>query len=396
MFSQYEADIIEKGIELSWITWGKMRNESLTLGDISFLKADTGKGFERIFSVNIKEKDRDFRIQQMISYIKAGIMPDSILITPNTQPPNLADILSQRGFSIDTTGSGMMMKIDDYVSQVTDTNNIEIIEVHSKEQLETWLNIVNTALIGSELVTLEQFTDILELENTYLYLGILNGKAVTSCMTITDGDTSVLELVATLEEHRRNGVATAAIDKALIDLGKRGIKTISLRAETSGINIYKRLGFTECFIRAVATCDWKKIYKEACPCQLEDYKIAEAKRIFDQSSDVQSFVNEMNSKHVIGRRVWYEPQEKAIYIEKMYACDCGGGCPSNKTLIGERCHCQYINHVSKAIPLSYCKCSAVFFEPMFTPLFGENILIEPVETVISGAESCIFRVKLDV
>ena len=53
MFSQYEADIIEKGIELSWTTWGKMQGETLTLSDISYLKSDTGKGFERIFSIKL-------------------------------------------------------------------------------------------------------------------------------------------------------------------------------------------------------------------------------------------------------------------------------------------------------------------------------------------------------
>lgn len=396
MFSKYEADIIEKGIELSWTTWSKMRDESLTLGDISYLKATTDRGFERIFSVKINEKDMDFRIQQMISYIKAGIMPDSILITPNTQPPNLAELLSQKGFSIDDPGSCMMMRIDDYVSQTTFSNNIEVINVLNKEQLRTWLDIVNVALFDCELVTIEQFNDILNLDNTYFYLGILEGKAVTSCMTILDGDTSVLELVATLKEYRRKGIATVTIDKALIDLRKRDIKTISLRAETSGINVYRRIGFKECFLRTVATCDWDKVYKEACPYRIEDYKVEKAKMIFDQSSDIQSFVKKMNNESVIGKRIWYEQQEKAIYIEKMYACDCGGGCLSNKTIIGQRCHCEYINHLNKSIPLSYCKCSAAFFEPIFTPLFGENILIEPVKTVLSGSDKCIFKIKLDV
>jgi hypothetical protein len=31
-------------------------------------------------------KNQDFHIQQMISLIKAGIMPDSIFIMPNTKP----------------------------------------------------------------------------------------------------------------------------------------------------------------------------------------------------------------------------------------------------------------------------------------------------------------------
>ena len=241
----------------------------------------------------------------MISYIKAGIMPDSMLITPNTKPTNLAELLSQKGFSIDTSGS---------------------------------------------------------------------------CM----------------KEYRRKGVATITIDKALLDLRKKDVKTISLRAETDGFNVYKRMGFKECFLRTVATCDWNKIYIKACPCHIENDRIEKAKIIFNQSSDIQSFINEMNNNRVIGKRIWYEPQEKSVYIKKMNACDCSGGCPSNKTIIGQKCHCVYVNHLNKSIPLSYCKCAATFFKPIFTPLFGENILIEPVRTVLSGAEECIFMIKLDV
>lgn len=253
MFSQYETDIIEKGIYLSWTTWGKMRDETLTLGDISYLKSDTDRGFERIFSVKLNNEDADFRIQQMISSIKARIMPCSLLITPNTEPANLAELLSQKGFSIDTPGPCMMMKVDDYVSKTTYSNNVDVIYVNDKEQLRVWLDIVNVALFGCELVTIEQFNDILNLENTYFYLGLLDGKAITACMTITQGDTSVLEMVATLKEYRCKGVATMTIDKALIDLRKNKVKTISLRAETDGINVYKRLGFKECFERIVAT-----------------------------------------------------------------------------------------------------------------------------------------------
>lgn len=259
MFLHYEAEIIEKGIELSWTTWSRMRGHTLVLGDISYLKSNTDKGFERIFSVKLNDENIDFRIQQMISYIRAKIFPDSILITPNTQPDNLTELLSQKGFSIDTSGSCMLMQIDDYVGQNTYSNHIKVMNVSTEEHLRTWLGIVNAALFGCELVTLEQFTDILNLENTYFYLGMLNEKAVTACMTILHEDTSVLEMVATLEEYRRKGVATATIDQALLDLRQKGVKTISLRAEPDGIQVYKRLGFKECFVRTVISYNWKEI-----------------------------------------------------------------------------------------------------------------------------------------
>jgi len=393
MLSQYEIDIIVKGIEISWTTWGKMAGEKLVIGDISYLKSETEKGFERIFDINIEE-NQNYRIQQMIAFIKAGILPDSMLITPRTKPENLHEILSEKGFIINDSDPCMMMYIDEYKPNIPENHELIIKKVTEKSGLPDWLNIINKALFEGELVSAEQFYDVLKLENTQFYIGIVNNKAVTACMTITEGDTSVLEMVATLKEYRKNGYAAALIDTAIKDLSQNGIKTISLRAEADGVNVYKHLGFKECFNRIVAGCDWKNVHKKACPCKIEDNKIQKAKQLFEKSSSIKDFILEMEKQRVIGRNISYNPDDNAIYITKMYACDCDGGYPSSNTVIGQRCHCEYVNHLDKSIPISYCKCAATFFEPMFTPLFGENIEISAIQTVLSGGESCIFKIKL--
>ena len=249
MASQYEADIIEKGIVLSWSTWGKMRGETLTLGDISYLRSDTAGGFERIFSVRLDGEDANSRVQQMIASVRAGNLPDSILITQNTKPD---------GFVIDTSGLCMKMCLDDYVSRFPRGSRIEVSRVCDAEQLRTWLDLVTEALFGRGLVTQEQVNDLFGLESTRFYLGLLEGEAVTACMTITQGDTSVLEMVATLENSRRKGTAAAAIARALTDLRSNGVKTISPRAENGGINVYRRRGFRDCFVRTVASYDWER------------------------------------------------------------------------------------------------------------------------------------------
>ncbi len=85
------------------------------------------------------------------------------------------------------------------------------------------------------MATIEQFDDVLCLDNTYFYLGSVDDKPACACMTITEGDTSVLEMVCTLKDYRRRGFASKIIDKALVDLKHKRIKTISLRAEADGI-----------------------------------------------------------------------------------------------------------------------------------------------------------------
>ena len=253
--TQYEADTIVKSIEISWATWGKMRDESLVLGDVSYVKAKNGRGFERIFSVSIKE-EQEAGIQQMIPDIKAGLMPDSMLITPNTKPTDLAEILLYKGFAIDDSAPCMMMNLDDYDEMKTECGDFIIAPV-TNMNLPDWLNIINAALFDGEMITLEQISDVWVLENTYLYLGLIRDKPVTTCMTILDGETSVLDMVGTLKDYRRRGLASTLIDRALTDLRRKGVKSVSLRAEADGV-VYKKLGFKECFKRVVATYTGKE------------------------------------------------------------------------------------------------------------------------------------------
>lgn len=393
MLSQNEVDAVVKGIELSWTTWGKMRGEKLVLDDISYVKAENGKGFERIFSVNIEE-NQSFRVQQMISFIKAGLLPDSMLITPKTKPENLAEILSLKGFNINDKDPCMILHLDNYEEKKSEITGFEIVKITDKDRLADCLNILNTALFHCELITVDQLYDVLLLDNTCFYLGLFNGKPVTTCMTLMEGEISVLDQAATLQEYRRQGFASALINKALLDLKQKGIKTVSLRSEQDGIGVYKKLGFKECFNRVVASCDWSSIHRKACPCRVKNEKVEKAKQIFNETNGIENFVAEMKKQGIVGRDIRYEPKENAIYITKMYACDTGTGCPSNNTLIGQRCHCEYVNHLETNIPIEYCKCSAYFFEPMFFPLFGDKIQIEAVETVLAGNEECVFRIKL--
>lgn len=134
---------------------------------------------------------------------------------------------------------------------------------------------------------------------------------------------------------------------------------------------------------------------KVCPCKMEEQLVKQVESIFRMLSDVASFVEEMDRQHIIGKRIWYEEKKNTVYITKIFACDCGGGCPTNDNLIGKRCHCDYYNKSTEYHPKYYCKCSAEFYRPLFAPLFGEDVLIEPVETVLSGDEQCTFAIRLD-
>lgn len=256
MNEQYYFNCIDEALILYWKTLGKARGMKIHSSDIEYVTSDDGKGPERIFNISIDSENIEERINEIIAHIKAGIIPDSFLITPNTQPKNLADILSKKGLKLDTTGSFMAMNLSESNIKLNQPDNVKIKKVDNLEELAQWIMIINKDLFGCEIMSFDQFHDIYLMDNTNFYIALYDDIPAAACMTITDKTISDLDMVVTRVEYRKRGLATEVINKALIDLKEYGIKTVSLRAEPDGINLYKKLGFKEYSKRTVASCDF--------------------------------------------------------------------------------------------------------------------------------------------
>lgn len=252
MNKQYYYDCISKGIALYWETLAKARGLKLISKDIKYVISENRNGPERIFDVNLQSEKAVQRIEELTTFIKAGEIPDSFLLTPNSKPKNLTDLLEEKGFNIDTSGLCMAMDLVELKPFQHEISDFEVIKFKDVSALRNWVDIINTDLFGFQIMTFEQFYDIYNLDNTQFYLGLYNGIPVSTSMTISKGKIAVLEMVATRKDYRKKGFALAVINEALFDLQKRRIETISLRAEPDGINLYKKIGFKEYCKRIVA------------------------------------------------------------------------------------------------------------------------------------------------
>ena len=133
---------------------------------------------------------------------------------------------------------------------------------------------------------------------------------------------------------------------------------------------------------------------KVCPCKIGEDKIKKSIDIYGMSTNIASFVAELERQRIIGKKIWFDKTENTIFIAKAYACESSGGCPNNKNIIGERCHCDHYNYSKEHYPKYYCKCGAEFYRPMFAPIFGDDILIEPYKTVLSGDEECVLAIRI--
>jgi len=134
---------------------------------------------------------------------------------------------------------------------------------------------------------------------------------------------------------------------------------------------------------------------KVCPCKMDEDIIRETLEIFNNSNGIASFVEELERRRIKGKKIWYDPEKSTIFITKVYACEFGGGCPENDTLIGRACHCDHYNHAKGFFPNYYCQCGAEYYRPMFEPIFGKDIELFPYKTVLTGDDECIIGVKIN-
>ena len=76
-----------------------------------------------------------------------------------------------------------------------------------------------------------------------LYQARVDGEPACVLGTVDDGDDCGVYLVATLPEHRGQGLARRLLHAALAEARERGLRTSSLQATKLGYPVYERLGY---------------------------------------------------------------------------------------------------------------------------------------------------------
>ncbi|HEX2978852.1 MAG TPA: GNAT family N-acetyltransferase [Anaerolineaceae bacterium] len=250
---KYYLDCVERGIHLYWRALGKMRGMLTHSGDIEYVLSQTRSGPERVYRVRLSADGIERRVEEIAAGIRAGEIPNGLLLGPGTTPANLPEFLARHGFHVDASDPCMALDLADFHHGVGLPDGAQMGLVSDERQVSEWAQVVNLGLFGCELISAEQFTDVFHLEHARLFLAYHNGLPACAAMTLRDGDLATLEFVATLAEQRRKGLGTAVTCAALRDLRDLGARTVTLRAEPDGVNIYQKVGFQVVCQRVVAS-----------------------------------------------------------------------------------------------------------------------------------------------
>ncbi len=216
------------------------------------------KGPALAFHINLGEQDWERELSSLIEGIKAGRVPSKWVVTPDDMPGDIVKRLESMGFqnlSAGGTEPGMILHQHEFCPCFSEGGTLRIKRVQTREEMEIWVDVVNTALHGWDMIDAQHYFVWVESEDIKLYLCEIDGVAVSTAATIRTEDTASLEFVSTLEEYRRRGAAAAVCSRALEELFADGVRTVTLSGAEEALALYKNLGFNECFENTIMLYD---------------------------------------------------------------------------------------------------------------------------------------------
>lgn len=221
--------------------------------EVSWIMPKAGyNGPSLVFNIQLEEATAETEIRKLIDGIHDKKVPSLWFVTPDSMPNNIISIMLQNGFEnlsadSDEPEPGMLLYKDDFQPYHMAENGIVCRKVQSKDDFRTWIDIVNTALHGWEMIDADNYYTWFEKGVYDFYLGEIDGIPVSTAATIQSEDTASLEFVSTLQEYRRMKAAITISSKILSELFSNGVKTVTLSGAVEAVPLYKKLGFHSCF-----------------------------------------------------------------------------------------------------------------------------------------------------
>ena len=224
-------------------------------GSVSWIIPCEGKkGPSIAFRVRLKEESAETELRTFIQGIREGKVPQIWNITPDSTPDNIVEIMKKNGFKdvnvledASEPEPAMSLHKNDFIPYTEENSPVICRKISTKEDFKSWIDVVNTALHGWEMIDAEHYFTWVESNHLNVYLAEINVVAVAKCATIQNENTDSLEFVSTLEQYRRKKAASLLCSCAINDLLKNGAETVTLAACGQSVYLYERLGFQRCF-----------------------------------------------------------------------------------------------------------------------------------------------------
>lgn len=170
-----------------------------------------------------------------------------IWINEENRTQNVLQVMNRFGLQQAGSDPGMILDLQSFDAPII---NADIRKITTKPELEVYANIVSLNWHPADMNVIRYYHSVADtiFNNPHIqyYAYYADGHPVAAVELFPDNDENVgLYSLCTLANARGKGIGTNLMKYSLNQLKQQGYKTVTLQASDDGLNIYKRLGFTE-------------------------------------------------------------------------------------------------------------------------------------------------------
>jgi len=191
----------------------------------------------------------DAWIEPTLNYYRSRGMPMAWIVSPSTQPGDLADHLQKHGLTTLMSMPGMAVDLEALPS-VPMPSGVTLVEVSDMTTLDHWATTVSagSTIPRAVMDVVAQSSAALGAEAQSIFRSFVayrNGEPIGASSLYMGAGVAGIYCVAVLPEARRQGIG-AAVTAAPLSLAHRlGYRIGVLQASEMGKPVYRRLGFKE-------------------------------------------------------------------------------------------------------------------------------------------------------
>ena len=202
--------------------------------------------FHRVARVDVPDEGVDRLIDAAVRFFRRKEYDCLFTLSPLDRPADMAERLQRRGFALALLP--VAMRCDRLTGQVASAE-VEV-EIAGSDGYDTWAEIMCTCF-GSPPEAGEVGRAVLLVPEVRLYLARRRGEPAGTALLYSRNGIGYIDAVGTLPEHRRCGVASAVVARAVADSQVMGNRctTLEVECESPAERIYRRLGFRRMHFR---------------------------------------------------------------------------------------------------------------------------------------------------
>ena len=219
-------------------------------GNIQYTVTDINDPlFNAVLSSQLSNDDINIAVDNILTEFAAKKLSFCWWVDTLADSPLLETQLERHKFSLFGSVSGMMLETPKENLAITETNEFEIKQVNTPDELEDWVKPIQDSFHMSDPSTQKYYRLFQKLSGSpnspIHFIATVNNKVVTSSTLFLGDKTAGIYNCATVPDFRGKGILSA-LTKTMINYAKSlDYKHLTLQASPMSVSVFKEHGFTD-------------------------------------------------------------------------------------------------------------------------------------------------------